>query len=231
MTFGAGALKALVDPLGGVARTVEARRWLWPVAVLALSWSASGTAFALRWNAAPVVLQQIEPGGSTTEQDIANQIQQTERVALVGALAKGVLGAPFVVLLLALAVKGVAWLLSRPAPFARCFSTAAVALLPVAVFHLLFALIALRTPELSLEQATTLVPSSLATLVHKGPRWERVLGAVDYFNLWSAALWGLGFSATTGMGRWRSVFLALGLYAGYAAVVLVALPGLTGGPK
>jgi hypothetical protein len=231
MTFGAGPLKALVDPLGGVARTVEARRWLWPVAVLALSWSASGAAFALRWNAAPVVLQEMEPGGSTTEQDIANQVQQAERVALVGALAKGVLGAPLGVLLLAIAVKALAWLLSRPAPFARCFSTAAVALLPVALFHIVFALVAWRTPELSLEQAATLVPSSLAALVHKGPKWTRVLGAVDYFNLWSVGLWGLGFSATTGMRRWRSVLLGLGLYAGYAAVVLVALPGLTGGSK
>jgi hypothetical protein len=70
------------------------------------------------------------------------------------------------------------------------------------------------------------VPSSLAVLDGLSPKMERVLRGVDFFNLWSVVLLGLGFSAATGMSRARAVVLGCALYLMFVGVVLVGLPGM-----
>ena len=53
-----------------------------------------------------------------------------------------------------------------------------------------------------------------------------VLRGVDFFNLWSAGLLGLGFSAATGMSRGRALVFGFVLYVLFAGVVFVGVPGM-----
>ncbi len=233
MTSLAQPARVLVDPLDGMQAAIEARRWVWPLLFLCLSVSLSGTVFALRWDAAPATLQEMQMTGElsrNTESEIAEKIQTASRKALVGGIAKGVFVMPLTVLALAAVLWFVAWLFGTPAPFGRMMAVAAIAMLPIALYHLIFAGCAAAQHTMTLERVSTLVPSSLAMLEGLTPKLKRVLGGVDFFNLWSAVLMGLGLSSATGMRRGRAVLLALVLYAMYVGVFMIGLPAMTGGP-
>jgi hypothetical protein len=149
----------------------------------------------------------------------------------VGGIAKGVFVMPLLALVLAAALWVAGWLFETPAPFARLMAAAALALLPVALYHLIFALCALAQHSLSLARVPELVPSSLAVLEGLSPKLKKALGAVDFFNLWSVGLLGLGFSSATGMRRGRALLLCFVLYAMYVGVFSLGLPELmAGGP-
>jgi hypothetical protein len=226
--------RVLLDPLDATGVAVQAHRWMWPVLFLVLSVSASGAAFALRWNASPAVIQQLQMTGELeklTESEIAEKIQTASRTALVAGIAKGVFVMPLQTLLLAVVLWVCAWLFDRSSPFGRLMSAAALAMLPIALYHLVFTVCALSQYSLSEAQVQSLVPSSLASLEGLSVKLQRVLRGVDFFNLWSAVLLGLGFSSATGMSKGRSVTLCLVLYAMYAGVVFVGIPALpTPGP-
>jgi hypothetical protein len=231
--------RVLLDPFDALGAAVEARRWVVPLLLLVLSVCASGTAFALRWNASSAVVQGLQMSGQLeqmSESEIADDIQTSTRKALVGGLAKGVFVMPLLAVLLAAVLWFCAWLFETPAPFGRLLSVVALALLPIALYHFIFALCALAQHELSLERVPELVPSSLAVLEGLSPKLKRVLGAVDFFNLWAMALLGLGFAAATGMRRGRALLLSGVLYLMYSGVFLVAVPllmmrGGGGGPR
>ena len=226
------SFKPLVDPVNGVPGAVEARRWVWPLVLLMAAMSLASVATFARYDAAPQVLGALQGGelGKLTEQELADKIATAGRIRLVGGLAKALLGTPVLMLLLAVALKLTGWLLGTRAPFSACVSTAAVALLPLAVYHLAYAGVAISQFAIVDQQLAGLVPSSLAALVQQPePRLARVLGVLDFFNLWSAVLLGLGFGAASRMRRPRALALGLGLYLMYAGVFLVGLPGLTGG--
>ena len=72
----------------------------------------------------------------------------------------------------------------------------------------------------------TLVPSSLAVLKSVPPKLKLAAGAVDFFNLWSVGLLGLGFSSATGMRRSRAVLLMVVLFAMYVGVFAIGLPAM-----
>lgn len=225
--------RVLVDPVDGVPDAVEARRWGLPLVVLMASVALAAVAWFLRWDAAGSVVQKLAMGGElmrATEVEIAEQIARAERMALVAGVAKGLFAMPLLVLMLAVAVKLTGWFIGRPAPFPKAFTTAAVALLPIALYYLLFSAVVLFQHSVSEQMRETLVPASLAQLIDAGsPKVARVLGAVDFFNLWSAVLLGLGFSHASGMRRGRAIALGLVLYLMYAGVFLVGLPALSGG--
>jgi hypothetical protein len=224
--------RVLLDPVDALGSAVEARRWLWPLLLLCLSVSASGTAFALRWDAAHSVVQKLQSEGKIermSESEIADEIEVSTRKALVGGIARGLVVMPVMTLLLAVALWVCGWLFETPAPFGRLMAAAALALLPVALYHLIFTVCALAQHALSEEQVGQLVPSSLAVLEGLSPRLQRVLGAVDFFNLWSVALLGLGFSAATGMRRSRALVLSGVLYLMYTGIFLIGAPGMAGG--
>lgn len=243
MTSLALPARVLVDPVDGPGPVVAARRWLWPLLLLCFSVAASGVAFAVRWDPTPVVLRQQQAGpgagAQTTESELEEEIQTTSRKALVGGIMKGVVGMPAFVLLVAAALWLAGWLFEARAPFLALFTAAAVAMLPIALAHLIQAVCALAQHELSLMRAATLVPSSLGALPGLSPKLRRVLGAVDLFRLWSVVMLGMGFSAATGMKRWKALVLVLGLYVMFAGVVDVGLPGMAeasaaggrGGPR
>src|SRR6266849_6666396 len=193
--------KPLIDPIGGIGPAVEARRWVLPLLVLSIGVSFSGASFASRWDAGSVVIQQLERVGELqkmTEQELSDKIQTTRRLRLVGGIAKGILGPPAV-------------------------------LLPIALVHLLFGICALRQFSVTDAQMPYILPSSLAAAFPGvSPVVQRLLSGIDLFNIWSAVLLGLGFSAASGMQRGRAIVLGLGLYAAYVGVFLLGLPGLMG---
>lgn len=216
-------------------RAVDQRRWVIPLIWLMVTGAAAGASFAQRLDAAKEVLPKMEEKGElakASEREVSEEVEQTQRIALVLGVAKAVFGMPLWVLMIAIALKTLAWLLGRKSQFGALFTAASVALLPVALYYLLATVVALRQDVIAPAQAGKLTVSSLAPLfAEAGPGKARVLAAFDFFNLWSAGLLGLGFAAATKMSAWRGVWLALGLYALYAAAILVGLPGMMGGGK
>ncbi len=224
--------KPLIDPIGGIGPAVEARRWVLPLLLLSIGVSFSGASFASRWDAGSEVIQQLERIGELqkmTEQELSDKIQTTRRLRLVGGIAKGVLVPPAALLLIALVLELSAWLLGKQTSFSKFFSVASLSLLPVALFHLLFGICALRQFSVTDAQMPYILPSSLAAAFPGvSPVVQRMLSGIDLFNIWSAVLLGLGFSAASGMQRGRAIVLGLGLYAAYVGVFLLGLPGLMG---
>lgn len=231
-------LKAVVDPVGTIPRAIDQRRWLAPMLILALFTALSGVAVAMKVDASRLVLPKMEMTGElakATEREVEEEIQQAQRVAIVSSVAKGVFVTPLWVLLLAVALKVTAWLLGRKATFIACFTAAALSLLPVALFHGIELVSALRQDTLSPKMAELLVPSSLAAFKAGGPpKLERVFRAIDIINLWSALLLGLGFSAATKWSPWKGALLGLFLYVLFAGAFLIGVPGMMangpGGP-
>lgn len=225
--------RAIFDPVGGLPSAIEAHRWAWPLIALAIAMSFSAAAFALRWNAAPSVTQRLEASGelqNTTEQDLAQQVTTAQRVRLVAGVAQGVVGAPLLILLLALVLKLAAWFFELPASFARCLSASAVAMLPIALFHVILGASMLRQPALAQTQVAQLVPSSLAGLAPgASPAVQRLLASLDFFKLWSSGLLGLGFAAASGMPRSRALLLGFTLYVIYLGVFVIGVGGMRGG--
>jgi hypothetical protein len=233
MTSLAQPARVLVDPLDGMGAAIEARRWVWPLLFLCLSVSLSGTAFALRWDAAPATIQRLQMSGEIgrySESELADEIQTASRKALVGGIAKGVFVMPLMVLVLAAVLWFAAWLFGTPGAFGKMMAVAALAMLPIALYHLIFAFCAAAQHAMTEARVETLVPSSLAALGGLSPKVQKLLKAVDFFNLWSVGLLGLGFSAATGMRRGRALLLAVVLYAMYVGVFMIGLPAMAGGP-
>ncbi len=216
-----------------VSTSVEQRRWVVPLLWLMLTAAAAGAAFADRLDASKQVLPQMAEKGElakASEREVSEAIEQTQRIALVLGIAKAVFGMPLAVLAMAVALKVLAWLLGRKSEFSALFTAASVAMLPVALCFLLETIVALRQDVIAPSQAGKLVISSLEPLFSgSGPGRGRVLGAIDFFNLWSAGLLGLGFAAATGLTAWRGVLVGLLLYVLFAAAILVGLPGMVGG--
>ena len=225
--------RAILDPVDGLSSAIEARRWFWPLLFLVVAVSCSGAAFALRWNAESTVTQQLQMNGelqNTTEQDLAQQIVTAQRVRLVTGVAQGIFVVPALVVSVAVILKLASWLFSAPAPFAKCLSAAAVAMLPVALLDFILAASFMRQPAVADGQDAQLVPSSLLALwPHSTGAAQRVLASLDFFKLWSAALLGLGFSAASGMPRARALLLSFVLYAMYVGAFTIGLPGMRGG--
>lgn len=222
-----------MDPLDGMGAAIEARRWGWPLLWLCLSVALSGTAFALRWEAAPATIQRLQMTGELgrySESELADEIQTSARKKLVGGIAKGLFVMPLLVLALAAVLWFTAWLFGTPAAFGRMMAVAALAMLPMALYHLIFALCAAAQYAMTEAQVETLVPSSLAVLDGLSPKARKLLKTVDFFNLWSVGLLGLGFSAATGMRRGRALLLAVVLYVMYVGVFTIGLPAMAGEP-
>lgn len=222
--------RVFLDPLDATRAAVEAHRWVWPTLFLVLCVCASTTTYALRWDANAEVVQQLQSAGQLdrmTESELAEAIQAAPRKTLVLGVLAGVVGRPLQTLLITAILWVCAWLFDRKAAFGRLLTAVALAMLPVALYHLIYTLCMLAQPALlSAARAQELVPSSLAALQGLSPKMERVLRGVDFFNLWSVGLLGLGFSAATGMSRGRAVVLCFVLYAMFVGVMLVGIPGM-----
>ena len=227
--------RAYVDPVSVVPRAVDQRRWVVPLLWLMVTGAFAGAAFADRLDAAKEVLPKMEEKGDlakASEREVSEEVEQAQRIALVAGVAKAVFGMPLAVLLMAVSLKLLAWLMGRKSEFGALFTSAAVAMLPLALYYLLTAIVSLRQDVIAPSQAGNLFTSSLAPFfAEASPGKGRVLAAIDFFNLWSAGLLGLGFAASVKLAPWRGVLLGLLLYALFAAAILVGLPGILGGMK
>ncbi len=195
----------------------------------------SGLAWALRWDASASVIRGLSMSGElagTTEQDLAAKVTQAGRVALVGGVARGLFAMPILALLMAVAVKVAGWLIGRSIAFLASFSATTTALLPLALYNLLFGAVVLSSEVVLDGQEKSLIPSHLGqVLVGLTPQLARLASTADVFNFWTTALLGLGFSAATGMPKWKALIFALALYAAWAGVFLVGLPAMGGGGR
>lgn len=225
--------RALIDPTGAVPASVSARRWALPLIVLVAAAVFSALALAARWDAAGSVLRELGQSGElqkVTEKELSDQIVQASRVKLVAGVAKAVFLMPLFVLLFAVAVKVAGWLIGRSIRFMDAFTVVAVALLPIALFHVVFGVVALSSPVISDAQVPALIPHHLGlVLTGLSPQLGRLASVADFFNVWSALLLGVGFSSATGMARWKGLLFGLSLYLLFAGVFLVGLPALAAG--
>ena len=224
-------LRALLDPVGAIPKAVEKRRWLVPLLLVAVLTAAAGAVIALRLDASRLVIPKMQMTGAlmkASEREVNEAIEQAQRVALVGGIAKGLLLMPLLVLLLSVVLKIAAWLLGKKALFAELFTVAALTMLPVAVFRGIEVLAALKLEVITPSMAETLVPSSAAALVGMaGPALTRVYGALDLINIWASLLMGLGFAAASKWSPWKGALFGLFLYVLFAAAFMVGLPGLS----
>ncbi|MFZ5442707.1 MAG: YIP1 family protein [Myxococcota bacterium] len=226
-------LRALVDPVGAIPKAVAARRWVVPTLILAVLTAAAGAVIALRLDSARVVIPKMAMSGElmkASEREVSEAIEQAQRVALVGGIAKGLLLMPLLVLLLAVALKFASWLIGRKALFAELITVAALTMLPVAVFHGIELVSALRLELITPRMAETLVPSSVDAFVGMAsPALKRVYGAIDFVNIWASLLMGLGFAAASKWSPWKGALFGLFLYVLFAAAFFVGLPGMSPG--
>lgn len=224
-------LRALLDPVGAIPRAVESRRWLVPLLLVAVLTAAAGAVIALRLDAARLVIPKLAMSGElmkASEREVDEAIEQAQRVALVGGIAKGLMLMPLLVLLLSVVLKITAWLIGRKALFADLFTVAALTMLPVAVFHGIEVLAALQLEVITPRVAESLVPSSLADVLQDaGPRLERVYTSIDLINIWASLLMGLGFAAASKWSPWKGALFGFFLYVLFAAAFFVGLPGLS----
>lgn len=225
--------KVLTDPAAGIPAAIDGRRALWPVLLLSVATAFGGACFALRWNAAPSIVRGLESSGQLKgmpEADIADQIQQAQRLKLVTSIAGGLLVPALVVLGIAVALALLAWLLGKKGSFNAFFTAAAVGMLPVALGRFLYGLMALVQTSLSEDRADTLLPSSLAAVFHaQSPKLMRLLSSLDFFTLWAALLVGIGFAAVVGMRRRQGLWVGLALFVAQLGVFGLGLPGLSAG--
>jgi hypothetical protein len=225
-------LRALLDPVGAVPRAVEARRWFVALSLACLSTAASGAVIALKLDASRVVIPKMMMSGElmkASEREISEAIEQAQRVALVGGIAKGLLLVPLLVLLLAVVLKITAWLIGKKALFVEAFTVAALTMLPLAVLNLIQLVVAANQVALTPTMVEALVPTSLAALLEASPKLMRVYGAVDLFNVWAALVMGLGFAASTKWSLWKGALFGLFLYVLFACAFLIGGPGLAAG--
>ncbi len=227
--------KVLTDPATAVPAAVEGRRALWPVLLLSVATAFSGACFALRWNAAPTIIQGLEASGQLKgmpEADLADQIQQAQRLKLVTSIAGGLVLPSLMVLGIALVLLLLAWLLGKKGTFNSFFTAAAVGTLPLTLSRLLYGLVALVQPSLSESRAQTLLPSSLASVFHaQSPKLMRLLTSLDFFSLWSALLMGVGFATVVGLRRRQGLLVGAALFLAAVGVFGIGIPGLSGGGR
>ncbi len=223
-------LRALLDPVGAIPRAVESRRWFVPLLLLCALTASAGATIALRLDTARLVIPKLQMSGElmkASEREVNEAIEQAQRVALVGGIAKGLLLMPLLVLLLAVTLKVASWLIGRKALFADLFTVAALTMLPVAVFHGIELVSALRLELITPRVAETLVPTSLAAVMGMvSPALKRVYGAIDFINVWASLVMGVGFAAASKWSPWKGALFGLFLYVLFAAAFYVGLPGL-----
>jgi hypothetical protein len=220
----------LFDFVGAIPRAVESRRWFVPLLLLCALTASAGAAIALRLDTARLVIPKLQMSGElmkASEREVNEAIEQAQRVALVGGIAKGLLLMPLLVLLLAVTLKVASWLIGRKALFADLFTVAALTMLPVAVFHGIELISALRLELITPRVAETLVPTSLAAVMGMvSPALKRVYGAIDFINVWASLVMGVGFAAASKWSPWKGALFGLFLYVLFAAAFFVGLPGL-----
>jgi hypothetical protein len=214
---------------------VERQIWFVPLLALCIGVALSQVTVAMRLNVEPQVFETLAQSGalaSNTERENEEAVATAHRIEVVTAAAKAVLGVPLAVVLLSAAVRFAAWLLGRKTTYMSCFSAVAVALLPIAAYHVILFYMAYRQPLLLPRQLPELLVSSAKGWFPKVPsRFGSLLDAVDFFRLWSVLLLWLGLSQALTMSRTRALVLTLVLFSLFTLTFFVGLPAMAANSK
>lgn len=240
MTAGAAMRERLValsltlfGPLDGVPLAVRARRWGLPLILSIAAGLFAAGALATRLDTRSTALAELEQSGElkdATDRDVNDKIDGARRMASVQAVARALVLPPASALALMLALMLAAKLAGGKAPAGAAWAAACAALVPGIVHSLLAGAAALRRTAVTPQEVRGLVEASAAPLVHGGGRVASlVVGQLDAFTLWSAALLALGLAAASKLPRARSFAAALVGLACYAMLAVTASAG-RGGP-
>lgn len=220
-------LRVFVDPVDEIPKQVTSGRWLPPMLALAMISAISGLVIALRFDAAAAVIPAMEASGElakASEREIADAVQTAYRTGIVASIAKGLVLVPVSILFLGFALKLTAALIGRKGSWKAFLTAAAVGLMPLLVYQFLRGILALRLVEIPPSGLGKILPTAP---VIQGPGiLPKIVPVLDFFNLWCAALLGLGFSAATDWKAWKGVAVGMLLYLAYAGVVLIGISGI-----
>jgi hypothetical protein len=220
-------LGTIVEPVATFRALAESPRSLLAVAVLILAHAALPIALSGRVDVKRDVVQSLAESGKladTTDRDLAEKVEQGQKIQVTKYAVLAVIGPPLRSLLLAL----VLWLWGRylwgKPTFSSLWSLATHAQLPLAIRALAEALVISRQTSVLPSEIGTLLPSGLWAwpgLHLTGPA-AGILQGVDFFRLWTTVLLGIALYASSRFSPWRA---ALGMGLAYAAFVAVAFVG------
>ena len=218
---------SLFNPMEGLPKLVVAQN-VWAVLVVcSMACLFGNLCFAWRLDVAPQTIAHMDAAlaaAQATESDLQAAIAQSQRIAWVLAVAKGLFWPPFCALGLALVLRILAWLLDMQARFVACFCAAAGGLLPLAVWHMASGFVALSRPVVYPEEAGKIITTSLEGWAGASSAWQPVLSALDGYALWVVLCLGFGFAAATRIQPWKGLLWSLGLYVHHAAFTLIIVP-------
>ena len=181
-----------------------------------------------------VVIPKMQTSGElskASEREITEEIEQSERLALVLSVATGAFAVPALALLMAAGLKVLAWLFGRKSLFIETLAVVSVGLMPIAVLRMLILVSAARQTVLAPDVAAKLVPVSLVDVL-SGPFSKAATGALttlNFFHLWSVLLIGFGFAAAARMKPWQALLISLVVYLLMAGAFGIGVPALMSG--
>jgi hypothetical protein len=198
----ASPLAVLFAPDRAMERQARVGRARW---FFLFAWLCSillGAAFAYRVDAKSSTLRRLETSGqlkTMSDRQIAEETRSAERVAQVGSIAKGVVGAPVQLGLGCVALLALGWFFRGRIKGSAVVPVAAATLTPAALANLVDAVTAFRHTTLPPE-GVALAPRTLSAILLLLGRplvepWVRLGHALDFFSLWAAIMMGYGVVA------------------------------------
>jgi hypothetical protein len=219
----------LFAPDRAMERQAKVGRALWPFLIAWVCSMLLGAVLAYRVDARSSTLRNLDKSGQLQEmsdRQLADETRKAERVAQVGNVAKGVVGAPLDLGGACLAVLGLAWFLRGRIKGSAVAPVAAAALLPGAIAKLLDAISAFRHAMVPPE-GIPLSPRSLSAFLTlfghplQDP-WLKLGNALDLYSLWSALLLGFGVAAVGQLRKTSALVATLVAWVCYQLLTRVA---------
>ena len=226
------AVAALFLPDAGMPRVARIGRVRYALLFAMVCSIGLGVAQASRVDARASTLQQLEMQGklpSMSDRQIEEAQKATERVYMVKKIGLGVVEAPFLMLLGAVGLFVMTWFLRGRAKGSEILTIATYGLLPGAIANAFEAGSSLLAPLVK-PDAPGFVPRTLAALATafgqnvSGPA-AKVLGAIDVFDLWGAAMVAFGLATAANLPVRRAVIGTLVGWLCYRLVRFVAIGG------
>jgi hypothetical protein len=224
--------EALVSPVTAFRALAEAPRSLVILVVLIAAQLTIPVALVGRVDSRRDVVRELAQSGKladTTDRELTEKVQQADKIQVATYAATGLFGPPFRTLLLTLAL----WiwgryLRGRPA-FGVLWSLCAYAQLPLAVRAVARGWVLSRLPYVYPDQIDGVLPSGLTSIGWHLPHGlEGLLGAADFFRIWTMVLLAVALYASAKISPLRAS-LGVGVaYAVFAVVAFVGLPRLGG---
>jgi hypothetical protein len=231
---GSVVLQTLAAPGRGLAEAVTRRRAATALCVATLAALLHAWAIVPRIDYQAVAASKLERAGPEAGETTAHQreeaVQTARKLGQIAGWGGAALG-PTVLALAAAAFLFVGFRVAgtRPA-FRETFAATAHGLLPSFLAPLLAIPAVLARGVIPPDEASRVLPSSLAALVPRAaPPLVAALSAVDLFSIWSLVLVALGMARASGASRRRAFAVTIVLFVSYVALLKVVPAALFGG--